>query len=155
VNWPRRSATCFSRLKSRQRQWEPSRNRNNRPGLGLISWRRYRLAATVRILAMRREAGRGLIAYLGSWCSRQTKRVTPMPKPNLTLQGEMSVQPLEHGSTAASPSLPTMPTADRKATAASPVKRRKDDSLADANEVTRRNSLRKRRRAMKVQGFPA
>jgi hypothetical protein len=74
-----------------------------------------------------------------------------MPKPNLTLQGEMSVQPLEHGSTAASPSLPAMPIPDRKSKApASPKKRWKDDSLAKANEVTRRNSLRKQRRAMKV-----
>ena len=76
------------------------------------------------------------------------QRAPPMPKRKLTVANAMSVQPLEHGSRVPRQSLPRMPKA-----LAPPKKRLMGDRVA--NEVTRLNSLRKQRQAMKGRGSSA
>jgi len=73
-----------------------------------------------------------------------------MPRPNPTLTGPMSLQPVEHGSITPMPSRPVISEANNKPKKAA----RKQSTRADAvriakAKISRRGSLSKQRQALK------
>jgi len=74
-----------------------------------------------------------------------------MPKRKPTSAGPMDMQPVAHGSTAATPLLPMMPAAGEPPKKSVPKKQptRTEAVRAAKARISRRNSLRKQRQAQK------